>query len=170
MASGLLSTEFVRLAFLALRPLHTPESLSAEMNPFVSQRCRQMTCFWGDSLTGDDRRWILVMLSEGSFLPGWATGTVTLACWVWAHCSTSRPKWGYFTLSWTSKPSYGSSFDVFAQLTMSPCFWILTGRAHLWRPVSPFWNHLIFIDSHSSLTLNAFVCGILSSILLLSAQ
>lgn len=138
-ATKLSSTEFVCLAFLPLCPLHMPESLSlsAEMNFFVSSHCETVALLKPNDMFLEARvwqemagRWILVMLSAGSFPPDWATGRVTLACWVWMHYSSSRPRWGYFTLSWTSKPSNGSSFDVLALLAMSPCFWFPTGRVN----------------------------------------
>lgn len=72
-----------------------------------------------------DRRWILVMLSEGVFSSRLAPGTVTLTCRVLMRCSAGRPRSGYFTLSWTSKPLYGSSSDALALLVISPCLWIL---------------------------------------------
>lgn len=158
-ATKLLSTELVRLAFSPLCPLHMPESLclSAWKNLFVSSNCEnvavvrysQMTCFWVDTLTGDG---FLSCKVKGVFLLSELTDTVALACSVWMHYSTSRPRWGYFTLSWTSKLPCGSSLMCSLCLQCLPVVdSSLEGHTHGSLHL-PCWN--LYQYSLSSLTGN----------------
>lgn len=79
----------------------------------------------GDSLTGDGRRWSLVRLSEGSF-------SSSLSLWHndISMLSLDAPRWGYFTLSRTSKPSYGSSYELTLLICLPAFESSLEGHSH----------------------------------------